>query len=127
MIHLLPSVTGLLVPHAHATGIENVAGDAPGMAEMWGSIKSLFPYTDAAGGGLSALLLRIADIILKLVAGAAVLVLIYAGILMITKSEEGSTEAKKIIMYTIIGLIAAMSADVIVNYIGKLISVAAGG
>ncbi len=123
---LFDSLADGLVPTAFASAIEQLGTGSPGIDGMWGMIKSVFPHTDKGSGGLAFVLLQVTNIMLQLIAGAAVLVLIYAGIRMVIGNDEGLGEAKKVIMYCLIGLIGALCADAVVLYTMTIIGSAAG-
>jgi hypothetical protein len=113
----------LVIPVAVASNIEKLGQGAPGISEMWGSIKSTFPHTNIGGGGVTFIALRISNIILQMVGGIAVAVLVYGGIRMVMSrgNDEGFNEAKKIVIYTVIGLILVIGSDAIINYAMALI------
>jgi hypothetical protein len=71
----------------------------------------------------------ITNIILRLLAGGAVLMIVYAGIRMMTNvaDENAHSESKKIVLYTALGLIFALSADAIVVYVMSIVQAATGG
>ena len=127
-MHTLLATLGFLasVPHAVAANIEQLGSGSPGIDAMWSMIGSIFPYTNAGSGGLAMILIKIVDIILRLLGGLAVLMVIYAGIKVTTGGDEGLGEAKKILMYSAIGLIAAICADAVVIYVGYVVSGIAG-
>ncbi len=127
-MRILLALIGLFtfLPHAFAANIEQLGSGTPGIDAMWDMILSIFPYTNEGGGGLAIILLKIVDIILKLIGGLAVTMVIYAGIKVITGGDEGLGEAKKILMYSAIGLIAAMCADAVVIYVSIVVSGIAG-
>jgi hypothetical protein len=124
-MHLLSSLIGHIVPKVFARNIETLGSGTPGIDQMWDMITSVFPHTDIGSDGLAFVLLKITDFILKTIGGLAVVMLIYGGIKMITGGEEGLGEGKKIIMYSLIGLIAAMVADAVVVYTQVIINAAA--
>jgi len=71
------------------------------------------------GGGLLDLILRIVNILLSLVALAAAIMIIYAGVKYILSAgnEEQATEAKHIIMYAVIGLLVIALSAALVNFV----------
>jgi hypothetical protein len=123
---LLSFLIGLVIPTAHAA-IEQLGEQSPGITEMWGMLRNIFPHTNLGAGGLNYVLLAIIDFILKTIGAVAVLAIIFAGIKMITGGEEGLGEAKKLLMYAVGGLVAAMCADAVVNYTIIILQNAAGG
>ena len=129
MHSLLPIIGSVLrfvltVPSALATNVETLGSGAPGIDEMWSMMKETFPHTDVGADGLSFVALRITDIILRTIGGLAVAMIMYGGIKMIAQSEEGFGEAKKIVLYAVMGLILAIVADAVVIYAQVLINAA---
>jgi hypothetical protein len=124
---LFSLIAGSLVPAAHASSIEQLGAEAPGISDMWGMLKSIFPHTDLGGRGVNFILLAITDFILRTIGAVAVMAIIYGGIKMITSGEEGLGEAKKILQYAIGGLIAAICADAIVGFALTILKSASGG
>ncbi len=118
--------TFAFLPQALAANIEQLGSGSPGIDAMWNMILSIFPYTNSGSAGLEMVLLKIVDIILKLIGGLAVTMVIYAGIKVMTGGDEGLGEAKKILMYSAIGLIAAMCADAVVIYVSYVVADIAG-
>lgn len=115
---MLSILISLLAPSALAAGIEQIGSGAPGVDAMWSNIMTVFPFTSVGAGGVTFVTLKFTAIILSMISAVAVLCIVYAGIKMITAgSEEGFTEAKKIVMYTSAGLVAAMLADAVVMYV----------
>ena len=124
MIHFLFS---LLAPVASAAGVDQIGTGAPGVDEMWNAIRATFPFTDIGGGGVTFVAMKIVAILLSTISAVGVLMIIYGGVKMIASgSEEGFTEAKKLVMYTSAGLICAMLADAIVIYVITLLNQVAG-
>jgi hypothetical protein len=122
IIPLLQWLVSFVLPAAQAKNIETLGVGAPGIAPMWQVIKATFPHTNVGAGGVTFLALKIIDFILKSIGALAVIMIIYAGIRMIAQGEEGLTEGKKIIMYAVIGLIAALCADAVVIFAQVLVS-----
>jgi hypothetical protein len=109
-----------------ASSIEQLGSGSPGIDSMWGELKQIFPHTDYGSQGLAFIILMITNIILRLLAGGAVLMIVYAGIRMITGGEEGLGEAKKAVTYALVGLVGALIADAVVNYVIRLVTLAVG-
>ena len=120
---------GLTVSRAYATSIEQLGSGSPGIDQMWGQLKSIFPHTDLGSGGLAFLLLLLTNLILRFIGGAAVLMIVYGGIrmTMTVLDENAHSEAKKVVMFAVIGLILTIGADAIVLYVMSLVQSAVGG
>jgi hypothetical protein len=123
MLHFLVSIG--LISTAYAENIERLGSGTPGIDQMWAIIRSIFPYTDMGGRGLTFAALKITDFILKSIGALAVVMIMYAGLQMIAYGEEGMQEAKKIVLYAVLGLIAAMVSDAVIIYAQVLILAAA--
>ncbi len=125
----LIALIGSLIPGASASAIEQLGSGSPGIDEMWGNLKQLFPHTDMGSGGLTFVTLMIANIILRFIGGIAVLIIVYGGIrmMMTVADENAQAESKKIIMYACIGLVLTIAADAIVLYVMNVVRLATGG
>jgi|GEM_PF-1380643 hypothetical protein len=125
---LMRVILSLFVPTAHAVTIDT-AGTAlgPGVATMWAMICSTLPFCSVGTGAPALLALKVTSLLLRLIGGVAVGVIIYAGIRLIIArgGEEGRTEAKKIVMYAVLGLILALVADALITYAILVITAAA--
>lgn len=111
-------ILSFLAPAAHAAGIDTLGAGAEGIDEMWSMIKSALPFSSIGAGGVTFVTLKATAIILSTLSAIAVLSIVYGGIKMITTgTEEGFTEAKKLITFTAVGLVLAMLADGIVLYV----------
>ncbi len=89
--------------------------------ENW---QLIFNPTCASGSNdaVCTLLLNAKNLLLGVGGGIGVLLLVYAGFMYVTAygNEERATQAKKIILWTIVGLIIIMGAELL---IGELINV----
>lgn len=112
MLHLLR----IFVQKAHAQ-----VGAGPGVDEMWETICSTLPYCDLGTNAPAFFSQRIVNFVFPLIVGAAVCVVIYAGIKMITGGEEGYTEAKTIIMYGLVGIVLATLTGTVFVFIGSFL------
>ncbi|MCF7844681.1 MAG: hypothetical protein K9M03_02525 [Kiritimatiellales bacterium] len=67
---------------------------------------------------------QVGDFFAMLIAGAAVIATIYGGIKLIASggNDQGKEDAKKIIIAALIGLILAIAAEAIMNFVCKFIS-----
>ncbi len=103
-----------LIETAHAQ-----VGSGPGVDEMWDTICSTLPYCDLGTDAPAFFSQRIVNFVFPLIVGAAVCVIIYAGIKMVTGGEEGYGEAKTIITYALGGLILSILTGSIFVFIGS--------
>lgn len=120
----LSTVASLIFPKALADNIKTLGSGAPGIDQMWGIVKNTFPHTDEGSNGVPFLALMVADFILKIIGALAVLMIIYGGLKMIFTAEEGLNEAKKILLYAVLGLIAALCAQAAVTFAMQVINAA---
>ena len=125
----LLSLIGLLTPRVSAAVIEQLGTGAPGIDNMWGQFKQIFPHTDLGSQGLAFVILMVTNIILRFIGGIAVLMIIYGGIRMIMTvyDENSHGEAKKIVLSACIGLVLTVLADAIVMYVISVVQLATGG
>lgn len=114
MIRLIVLTIGIGVAHAQV-------GSGPGVDEMWSTICSTLPFCDLGTGAPAYFSQKIVTFVFPLIVAAAVCVVIYAGIKMITGGEEGFTEAKTIITYAVIGIILAVLTGSIFVFIGSFL------
>ena len=128
MIRFL-SLIGTFIPPAHAAVIEQLGAGAPGIDQMWMNIKSFYPHTDMGSAGFAFVILLVTNLILRFIGGLAVLMIMYGGIRMImtVADENAHGEAKKIVLYSCLGLILTIGADAIILYVMRVVQMAAGG
>ncbi len=105
----------LLIGTAHAA---EPVGSGPGVDEMWETICSALPYCSVGTSAPAFFSQRIVNFLFPLIVAAAVCVIIYAGIKMITASEEGYGEAKTIMTYAVIGLVLSILTGAIFVFVG---------
>ncbi len=128
-MNALLAVFGLTIHRASAAAIEQLGRGTPGMDEMWGQMKQIFPHTDLGSAGLNFIVLLFTNVILRLLGGIAALMIVYGGVRMVmtVADENAHGEAKKIVMYACIGLILTIGADAIVLYVMNVVRMASGG
>lgn len=123
---LLLSLLG--IPAAYAGSVLTGVGSAnTGVAAMWLEICSVMPFCAVGTNAPLLVGLKLSFAILMFIGGAAVAVLIYAGIRIIISrgNDEGLSEAKKIATYAVLGIALAILADAIVLYAIGLVNLAA--
>ena len=114
MITFLLRTIGIGTAHAQV-------GSGPGVDEMWEKICGALPYCDLGTNAPKFFSQRIVDFVFPLIVAAAVCVIVYAGIKMITGGEEGFAEAKGIITYAAIGIVLAVLTSSIFIFIGSFL------
>lgn len=128
---LLPVLLGLLIPVAHAVTLNQVGfADGPGVASMWISICQTLPFCDIGAGAAQLLVTKISTAIFMMISVVAVIMIIYSGIqlTMSQGSADSLSDAKKIIMYALVGIALALLAHAIVLYVATwVIPVLLGG
>ncbi len=117
---LFLSIFNGLVPVAHAAPPGPGWGmNAPGVAAMWSQISSVL-YTNMRGNDLvQAVTGGVVNFIFSFIAGASVMLIIYAGIRMIASrgKEDEFTQGKTIITYALIGLVLSLLAGAVVTFL----------
>lgn len=113
----LPSlIAGYLIPVAHAQ--DKWGNNAPGVSEMWKMIsESLFTQANP----VTAITTNVVAFLFPLIGAAAVILIIYAGIKMITGQgkDDTITQAKTIVLYALVGVILAILSSTIVLYFAQ--------
>ena len=117
-------LASLVFPKALADNIKTLGSGAPGIDQMWAIVKNTFPHNEQGSNGVPFLALMVAQFILNIIGALAVLMIIYGGIKMIFTGEEGLNEAKKILLYAVLGLIAALCAQAAVTFAMQVINAA---
>lgn len=122
-MEFLAFLTGLVVPKAFAATVDQIGAAGAGVAQMWESIRAVFPHTGSAPDAPWVLLDVVLAFVGSLLGGAAVASIIYGGIRLSTSGgDEGRMgEAKKIIAYALIGVILSVSAFSIIWYMTNVI------
>lgn len=110
------------IAHAQGGGIDAVGAGAPGVDSMWSQIRATFGPYNTGAGLLTSIAMRIQIIVQTVVGTAAVIAIVYAGIQVATSGNEDKiSEAKKIIMYALGGLIIVMLAPLILTYMKDIV------
>ena len=124
----LHSFIGFFVSKAHAQTLNGVGRGAPGVDAMWAHICSVLPCVTGLGAGntlVAALVNAIITFVFPLISVVAVVLVIYAGILIITSggSEDKVGEAKKIILYACVGVVLSLMTTAIIAFAAQYFSV----
>lgn len=112
-----------LIPSALAD-VSQLGASDPAVRDMWSILKSTFPHTDWGCHAPFYLMMNyVAPFVLSLIGGTAICSIVYAGIKIITAGgDDGKiSEAKTIIMYSLIGVVLAILADSIMLYFSSVI------
>ncbi|MEI8230596.1 MAG: hypothetical protein WCG83_05705 [Candidatus Peregrinibacteria bacterium] len=114
---LFSSLLSLIIPRAYAAD-----------ASFWGVYCTAFGACGEGRTFLMDLAGRVATMVFMLIGGGCVLVIIYAAVRMVGSGidDSGHTEAKKTITNAVVGLVLAIMAWSIVNYVGRLVTLIAG-
>lgn len=108
---------------AHAAGLVDVGNGTT--APIWADICSYLPYCGQGANGVVIITGIISNIVLWTIGPAAVLVILYASIRLITSAGNDETvrkAMKEIILYALLGLVLAIMASTIINYIFAVIA-----
>lgn len=126
MSTILAPLLALFLPQVAHAGLLDTLCATPGVQQMCDDITSTFPHINAMNGVVYVSMV-IANYLLILIGAAAVAVIVYAGLILVMDGSEGKIDgAKKMVTYAIIGLVLAILADVLVQYVLGLVSAIAG-
>ena len=122
---LLHILIGLFAPAVHAVVLNNAGTWSPngganqGIISMWATICQTLPFCNLGANAPAFFLAKVVRFIFFTIGGVAVCVIIYAGIVLVMSegSEESWSEAKKIIIYALGGIILAIMGSAIVTYL----------
>ena len=119
-----------LIPKAHAF-LEQIGTAGPGVGGMWSQIcGSLFCTFGGSSGSQTvyALARKVTNFTSMIIGGVAVAIVVYAGIRMIAAQgkDDQVAEARKMIIYALVGLGLAIIAPVIVSFVIRFIQSATG-
>lgn len=108
------------IPVAHAAGNLSQWGSSNGgVSSMWSTIRSSIYTNIPAGDVVMAVTGGLTRFIFSFIAGASVLLVIYAGIRMIASrgKEDEFTQGKTIITYALIGLVLSLFAGAVITFL----------
>ncbi|TSC79342.1 MAG: hypothetical protein G01um101425_622 [Candidatus Peregrinibacteria bacterium Gr01-1014_25] len=127
-MRVLLFLIGLLPSTALAVTLEKAGQENDFIGDMWSKIMGILPFSDVGADAPRLFACKIAKFIFGSISGAAVCVIIYAGIqLIITEGDEGKVgEAKKMMLYAVGGLVLGMISWAIVPFASMAISAAFG-
>ena len=112
----------LLVTVAHAQGNGVDALGEGFVGTMWQDIRATFTPYNSGANFIFILFDRIVFIIRAVVGTAAVIAIVYAGIQVASSgAEDKIAEAKKTIMYALVGIMIVMIGPVILTYFRDVI------
>lgn len=120
---LLPFIAGFLIPSADAQTLREAGSGGPGVNAMWNAICATLPCISTGGMGgsglIDALAMAIINFVFPLISIAAVCLVMYAGILIVTSngSEDKVSEAKKIILYAVVGVALSLMTSAIMAFL----------
>jgi len=119
---LIRFLIGTFIPVAHAYTIGAGASGGPGVSGMQAAICGALPFCGLGTGAVPFFTQKIVDFVFPLVGGAAVIIIVYAGIRIIASQgkDDGLSEAKKIIIHALAGVVLAMLAGVIITFFGTV-------
>ena len=111
----------LLVTPVQAVKLEQIGLGGAGVADMWMRIMSTLPFSGVGASAPAFILFKVMMFIMSIVTASGILVVIYGGIMMITKSEEGYEEGKKIIRWAVIGIALTMVATTFITFVSSIV------
>lgn len=112
-----------LVPSAHAGSLVTAGQGNGAVAAMWGQICTILPYCSVGALAPKLIATKLAEFLLSLTTVIGVCVIIYAGIRIILGGldESGLSEAKRAIMYALLGIVLSILAMVIIAYVQQVV------
>lgn len=117
---LLSFLIGLIpVAHANTPTLTTWGATNAGVSAMWGIISGSIYTNIPADDVVTAVTSGIVNFIFTFIAGAAVLLIMYAGIRMIASrgKEDEFSQGKTIITYALIGLVLSLLARAVVAFL----------
>lgn len=118
-MRLIPSLIGILIPSsAHALTLETAGAGGPGVSTMWSAICSVV-YCSVPGGPVLFFTGKIVSFVFPLIGAFAVLLIIYAGLRLITGEgkEDSLSKAKEIIFYALLGVGLALISSAVILFV----------
>ncbi len=115
MMNLFSTILGALTTTAHAAQLDSWGTQNSGVQQMWAKVRETL-YTREEP--VQALLGATISFIFPLIGVAAVIIIIYAGIRIVSSQgkEDVVSEAKNMIFYASIGVILSIMGSTIVAY-----------
>lgn len=116
-------IIGLLLDTASAQTLREAGAGGPGVNSMWNQICATLPCISSGGVGgsglIDALATAVINFVFPLVSVIAVCLVMYAGILIVTSngSEDKVSEAKKIILYAVLGVALSLMTSAVMAFL----------
>jgi hypothetical protein len=118
MLHFFFDLWLSSIPEAHAQ-LQNVGASNPAVANMWAAICDVVPFCGLTKETAPAYFAtKVIDIVESLITSVAIIMIIYASILLSTVSmdESRKDEAKKIIIYALAGIVLTLISGTLIDY-----------
>lgn len=128
MITLFSLLIGLLfTPIASAMGLGDIGmGDkfSGSFKGMWDDVCTILPYCKKGDMGVGIVTGIIIKTVLWIIGSGAVLMILYAAVRIVASggNDEMITKGKKVIFYAALGLLFAVAASVIVNFVFSFVT-----
>ena len=109
-----------LIPTVEAASLQNLGSSNPGVSSMWSSICSTLPFCGLSAATLPGFIAtRVIMIVQSIITSVAIIMIIWASVQLSTSQLDDSKieEAKKIIMYALIGIVLSMIASTFLQYL----------
>lgn len=115
---LIGTLLGLAAPAAAHGAASQQINSSTDFGGMWGRICTTLPFCDRGVGIIGDIGEAVINTALPVLAAAAIASIVYAGIKMIMSQgdESGYSDAKKIVMTTLVGSFIALAALGIIQY-----------
>jgi hypothetical protein len=127
---MFPLIKFLLLPTAMAAGVDDIGANSPGVGSMWSYIRETFPLSGADTSLPTIIAARIVSLVTSVVGIAAVIAIVYAGILVASAGgDDGKfSQAKTTIMYALVGVAIVMLGQAVLLYMcGTIFPIIFGG
>ena len=125
-MRLLILLIGLFLPlSVDAAKLEKVGGYS---GAIWTQACTVLPYCGMGGSGVLIVTRMLTGAVLWTIGAGAVVIILYAAVRIVSSAgnEEVLGKARKVIFYAALGLLFAVLAGTIVNYVFALVAGIAG-
>lgn len=109
-----------LTSSAYAAELQNRGSENDGVSQMWEMICSTLPFCSLGASTAPGFFAgRIIAVVQSLVTAVAVMMILYASILMSTSQigEDRVSQAKRIILYACVGIVLTIVANAFLSYL----------
>lgn len=122
MLTLLFLIGFLFAQQASAMGLSDIG--AGFMSGMWTDVCTILPYCGQGASGVAIVTGIMIKTVLWLIGSGAVLIILFAAVRIVASggNDEMVSKGKKMILYAVLGLLFAVLASIIVNFVFSFVS-----